>query len=355
MASDVRITGVTKKYKNVTAVDNLTLAIPEGEFVSILGPSGCGKTTTLRIIAGLAEADAGEVYIGGTDVTSVPPYRRNIGMVFQDYALFPHMTVRDNVAFGLRMRKIPAAKAHEKADEMLALVHLSGMGERRPNQLSGGQQQRVALARALAIEPSVLLLDEPLSNLDLKLRQEMRVELRRIQRRVGTTAVFVTHDQGEALSLSDRVIVMNQGRVEQEGNPVSLYENPRTRFVAAFLGDANFFRGQLNGGLVLSDGIMLEPRCGDANTGGKEVAVLVRPEKIRIGTEPTDGVNTAIGVIDSLTYLGSQTRYYIQLRTGRIVTVDSVETRVYSEGTEVTLAWSRNDCIVVKEDAIDAE
>jgi len=350
MPAEVSLVGVTKRFAEVTAVEDLTLTVREGEFVSILGPSGCGKTTTLRMIAGLAEPTEGKVYIGGRDVSKVPPHRRNIGMVFQDYALFPHMTTRDNIAFGLRMRKVHQKKAYEKAEEMLDLVHLPGLGDRLPSHLSGGQQQRVALARALAIEPTVLLLDEPLSNLDLKLRQEMRVELRRIQRKVGITAIFVTHDQGEALSLSDRVVVMNTGRIEQEGDPVSLYENPRTRFVASFLGDANFFRGPVEGGYVRDEGLRLQPQGGLDGRDGETVTVLVRPEKMVIQTERSEAPNTARGVVESYTYLGALTRYYVQLPTGRLIVADSVETRVHPEGSEVTLLWAAEDCIRVKED-----
>ena len=353
LAHEVSLVNVTKKFGEVVAVNNLSLNIQEGEFVSILGPSGCGKTTTLRMIAGLTRPNLGKVYIDKKDVSNLPHYKRNIGMVFQDYALFPHMSVRDNIAFGLYTRKIPKDKAQKRVDEMLDLVQLYGVGDRQPNQLSGGQQQRVALARALAIEPNVLLLDEPLSNLDLKLRQEMRVELRRIQRKVGTTAIFVTHDQVEALALSDRIAVMNQGYVVQAENPVKLYEYPNTRFVASFLGDTNFFSGRIEGDVIDVKGVKLKPRGGIDGQKGEKITVIVRPEKIKIRVEPTNiTTNMASGVVESHTYLGTLTRYYIQLEKAWVVIVDSVDTKVYPEGSKVILTWSVENCIQVKEEVL---
>src|SRR5262249_55034250 len=236
---------LVKRGGGSRGVDGVEVGVPPGELVAPLGPSGCGKTTTLRIVAGFERPDAGRVRIQGTDVTAAPPYRRDTGMVFQHYALFPHMTVRENVGFGLRMRGVDRSEAATRVREALALVSLSGLEGRYPRQLSGGQQQRVALARALVIRPPLLLLDEPLSSLNAKLRQEMRLEVRAIQRRVGITALFVTHDQEEALSLADRVAVISQGRVEQVGTPVEVYEHPRTAFVAGFIGRSNFFRGEI--------------------------------------------------------------------------------------------------------------
>ncbi|MCU0987095.1 MAG: ABC transporter ATP-binding protein, partial [Acetobacteraceae bacterium] len=234
---------LTKRFGSHLAVDHLDLTVGQGEFVSLLGPSGCGKTTTLQMIAGFVEPSGGRILLGGTDLAGVAPARRGLGIVFQSYALFPHMTVAENVAFGLEMRRIARAERDRRVRETLALVGLGGFEDRFPRRMSGGQQQRVALARALVIEPSVLLLDEPLSNLDAKLREEMQIELRQIQRRLGTTTVLVTHDQGEAMALSDRVVVMNAGRVEQIAPPHEAYERPATAFVASFLGKTNRLRG----------------------------------------------------------------------------------------------------------------
>jgi putative spermidine/putrescine transport system ATP-binding protein len=239
--SDLRLAGITKRYGAVTAVDGVDLEVRDGEFLTLLGPSGCGKTTTLGLIAGFFPPSAGEIYLKGRPVAGLPPFKRDIGVVFQDYALFPHMTAGENVAFGLRMRNVERAEMDARVKEALDLVQLRGLGERRPLELSGGQRQRVALARALVIRPAVLLLDEPLSNLDLKLREEMRVEIAGLQRRLGITTVFVTHDQGEALVMSDRIAVMNAGRIEQLGRPAEIYERPATRFVAQFIGRMNFF------------------------------------------------------------------------------------------------------------------
>src|SRR5581483_8695886 len=235
------LAGLEKRYGATVAVAGVDLEVREGEFMTLLGPSGCGKTTTLGLIAGFFPPSRGEILVGGRDVAGLPPFRRDIGVVFQDYALFPHLSAADNVAFGLRMRNLPAAEIAARVREALGLVQLSGLGARRPLELSGGQRQRVALARALVIRPTVLLLDEPLSNLDLKLREEMRVEISGLQRRLGIATVFVTHDQGEALTMSDRIAVMRSGRIEQIGAPEDIYERPTTRFVTEFIGRMNFF------------------------------------------------------------------------------------------------------------------
>ena len=240
----LRLVGIEKHYATTVAVAGIDLDVGEGEFVTLLGPSGCGKTTTLALIAGFFPPTAGEIYLKGKPVADLPSFRRDIGVVFQDYALFPHMTAAENVAFGLKMRKVaPSARSRKRVADALDLVQLTGLGERRPLQMSGGQRQRVALARALVVNPTVLLLDEPLSNLDLKLREEMRVEIVAIQRRLGITTVFVTHDQSEALVMSDRIAVMNAGRIEQIGDPADIYERPATRFVAEFIGRMNLFGG----------------------------------------------------------------------------------------------------------------
>jgi spermidine/putrescine ABC transporter ATP-binding subunit len=355
MTLEVQLVNLTKRFGAVTAVDNLSLDIHQGEFISLLGPSGCGKTTTLRMIAGLETQTAGSIYVRGQEVSNVPPYERNIGMVFQDYAVFPHLTVADNVAFGLRRHGVSRDKAGERAQAMLELVRLPEMGERRPSQLSGGERQRVALARALAYEPTVLLLDEPLSNLDLKLRQEMRVELKRIQREVGITTIFVTHDQGEALSLSDRVVVMSAGQIQQIGHPVELYEHPQTGFVASFLGDANFFTGVVSEGYLLVDGAeVVSPEL--SNYEGQEITVLVRSERLKLSAEAPRGPNQVAGTVEAFIYLGSMSRHYVRLDSGKILVVDSLQPghNPFPEGTVVTMSWTPDDCIALKEADTDA-
>jgi spermidine/putrescine ABC transporter ATP-binding subunit len=352
MARAVQLVELTKEFGDVRAVDHLSLDIEEQEFVSLLGPSGCGKTTTLRMIAGLIEATSGRVYIRERDVSNVPPCDRNVGMVFQDYALFPHMTVHQNIAFGLQMHGVAEKEAQARVQEMLDLVHLPGVGDRRPAQLSGGQQQRIALARALAYEPTVLLLDEPLSNLDRKLRQDMRVELKRIQREVGVTTIFVTHDQAEALSLSDRVVVMRAGRIEQVGSPVELYENPRSGYVASFLGDVNFFHGHVKEGrLVGNDLELATPKL--RHYEDQTLTIGVRSEKITVSDAPPSGPNEVSGTVETMIYLGSVRRCYIRLDSGQVITADLYETgcESYGEGSDVTVGWSAVDCIIIEEDA----
>ena len=275
----VQLVGLTRLFGPTRALDGLSIDIQAGEFVAFLGPSGCGKTTALRIIAGLDEADSGEVLVDGKDIGSLPASRRDMGMVFQAYSLFPNMTARNNVAFGLRMRKIDKATRQRRADEMLELVGLGAMADRYPNQLSGGQQQRVALARALAIRPRVLLLDEPLSALDAKVRGELRDEIRRVHQEVGTTTVFVTHDQEEAFTLADRVAVINNGRLQQIGPPTEIYEKPATEFVADFVGLTNRLPGVAGDGLVEVLGDRLPLLDGSAKDG--DVTVLVRPESMQ--------------------------------------------------------------------------
>ncbi|HEU6446233.1 MAG TPA: spermidine/putrescine ABC transporter ATP-binding protein, partial [Gaiellaceae bacterium] len=284
--ADVRLDRVTKEFDGVTAVDEVTLEIPRGSFFALLGPSGCGKTTTLRMIGGFEEPDAGAIYLAGEPVTGLPPYKRDVNTVFQSYALFPHLTIFENVAFGLRRRNVDRKQIAGRVNEILGLVDLPGTEERKPRQLSGGQQQRVALARALVNNPQVLLLDEPLGALDLKLRRQMQIELKRIQTEVGITFVHVTHDQEEAMTMADCVAVMNAGRVEQLGTPADLYENPRTTFVANFLGTSNLIEAEVDtrsgdeivlkaGGCKLS---LPQARCSAPATNGGKVLVGVRPE-----------------------------------------------------------------------------
>ena len=295
----VRVDGVHKRFGDVAAVDGVDLAVGEGEFFTMLGPSGSGKTTLLRIVSGLEHPDRGTVELGGTDVTTRPPYARNVNTVFQDYALFPHMTVAQNVEYGLRVNRSPRAERRQRAERALDMVRLADLGGRKPHELSGGQRQRVALARAIVNEPGVLLLDEPLGALDLKLRQQMQFELKRIQREVGITFVYVTHDQEEALTMSDRVAVFNNGRIEQVGSPLEVYERPATEFVAGFVGVSN---------LVHHDG----------------VPVMIRPEKIWFvaeGEPDPEGAQVERGTIEETAYLGVMTRFLVALDTGDHLTV----------------------------------
>jgi putative spermidine/putrescine transport system ATP-binding protein len=310
--SEVALNGLSKHYGDFYAVREVSLTIADGEFLVLLGPSGCGKTTTLRMIAGFIEPSAGHVRLAGQDVTLLPPWKRNAGMVFQSYALFPHMTVAQNVAFGLEMRKLPRADIGRRVDETLALVRLSGYGGRLPRQLSGGQQQRVALARALAIRPDVLLLDEPLSNLDAKLRQEVRVEIRELQRQLGLTTVMVTHDQEEALTMADRLVVMNEGAVRQVGTQRDLYERPADRFVAGFVGRSTFLAGTIEapdrfrskGGLVLA--------CAGGRAGPAMLAL--RPERVEISAASLAGLdNNLSGTVEFVSYLGALIDIHVRL------------------------------------------
>lgn len=347
--------GVEKTFfsKNETfqAVKQLDLSIGEAEFLSLLGPSGCGKTTTLRMIAGFEEPTAGEILLHGRNMVGVPPYKRDVNTVFQSYALFPHMTVEQNVAFGLERKRIGKAEVRTRVGEMLEIVGLGERGGRRPQQLSGGQQQRVALARALVNRPSALLLDEPLAALDLKLRQAMQVELKRIQRDVGITFVFVTHDQGEALTMSDRIVVMNAGSIEQVGTPQELYERPKTRFVAGFLGTSNIMEGTVTGyddGVAVidagADGRVLVPT--DTAGVGERITISVRPEKIMLSHgEPPSGDRrcTVQGTVSEMVYLGTSNTYEVLLNGGETVTVleqnGSTADATARRGDTVWLSW----------------
>ncbi len=321
---------VSRHYGAVKAVDSVSFEILDGEFFAMLGPSGSGKTTCLRLIAGFEQPTGGVVAIHGKDMAGVPPYDRDVNTVFQDYALFPHMSVAENVAYGLMIKKVPAAERKRRAGDMLEMVKLSGFGDRKPSQLSGGQRQRVALARALVNHPSVLLLDEPLGALDLKLREQMQVELKAIQRQVGITFVYVTHDQGEALSMSDRVAVFNHGKVEQMASPTELYEHPKTEFVAGFVGVSNLLQGAV----------------AQAVTGMAQ-SCSIRPEKIHLaaaGTSAPDGAMRTEGMVESVLYLGANTRFDVRLNAGgHLAVVQQNREGQFSpaQGEVVTLWWNR--------------
>jgi spermidine/putrescine transport system ATP-binding protein len=336
------------------------LTIREGEFFSLLGPSGCGKTTTLRMVAGFEEPTRGQILLYGQDVTDVPPNRRDVNLVFQSYALFPHMSVEDNVAFGLRRRKAPKQEITTRVGEMLELVELAGRERRRPSELSGGQQQRVALARALVNRPRALLLDEPLGALDLKLRQAMQIELKRIQREVGITFVYVTHDQGEALTMSDRLVVMNEGRVEQLGGVHEIYERPRTRFVAGFIGTSNILTGCVR---RLADGVAALDAGADecllvpvdaATRTGEAVELTVRPEKITLRAQRPSGGCALSGTVAEIVYLGTSTSYTVQTRRGESMVVfqqnaASPESAA-DRGDEVWLCWGTDHSYAIPGD-----
>jgi len=307
----LELNSLSKRYGDFFAAKDVTLDVAEGEFLVLLGPSGCGKTTTLRMIAGFVEPTAGSIRIGGEEVTHLPPWRRNTGLVFQNYALFPHLTVAGNVAFGLEMRKVGKAEAEAKVKDALSLVQLDHLADRLPRQLSGGQQQRVALARALVFRPDILLLDEPLSNLDAKLRQEVRVEIRSLQQRLGITTVMVTHDQEEALTMSDRLVVMSEGSVRQVGSQRDLYERPADGFVAGFVGRSSFIRGTMAGETLTSDG-GLSVTCAKTLSGPAMLAL--RPERVFVGDGPIEGVDNSFpGEVTFVSYLGGLIDIHIRI------------------------------------------
>ena len=354
MAADgsvaIALEGVSKGFGETRAVRDVTVAIGEGEFFSLLGPSGCGKTTTLRMIAGFEVPDEGRIVLQGQDVTSVSANRRKVNMVFQQYALFPHMSIYDNVAFGLKVKRVPRSEHSERVHEMLRVVELEGLERRRTRQLSGGQQQRVALARALVNKPAALLLDEPLGALDVKLRKQMQFELKRIQAELGTTFVYVTHDQEEALAMSDRIAVMNGGRVEQIGSPREIYEHPETAFVADFIGSLNALEievGELVGSYALArlgEYERVVVPVGSTVRVGDAVRIAVRPERVLMGRTNgpvPDGGSRLDGTIAEIVYLGMYTQFHVDTRLGRVVchrladeSLDAFET-----GSPVALTW----------------
>ena len=365
---DVRLVDVVKKFGEAVAVDHINLEVEDGEFFSLLGPSGCGKTTTLRMIGGFEAPTSGLIELQGQDVTWLPPYKRNVNTVFQNYALFPHLTIYENVAFGLRRKGVKDSEVKGRVKDMLALVELAGFEARRPTQISGGQAQRVALARALINKPAVLLLDEPLGALDLKLRKQMQVELKRIQQEVGITFIYVTHDQEEAMTMSDRIAVMNKGRYEQLGEPEVLYERPTTRFVAGFLGVSNLLSGAVEG----NDGTYAAVRLADDTRvraprvlvgDNANVSVGVRPEKIRLHdakAERPAGHNHMSGVVRDASYLGVSTQYLVEARGGARITVyeqnveRATKAELWSPGESVQLTWSPDHTFVVADEVASA-
>jgi spermidine/putrescine ABC transporter ATP-binding subunit len=354
-AKKVILENVSVQYGSVSALNNISLQIKPGELISLLGPSGCGKTTLLRAIAGFVSLTTGEIFIGEEPCTDLPPSKRNLGMVFQDYALFPHMTVDRNVAFGLKMRGVPLEERHPAVKKVLAMLSLDGLEERYPRQLSGGQQQRVALARALVVEPGVLLLDEPLAALDKKLREEMQIELRSLQKRIGITTIFVTHDQEEALTLSDRVVVLEKGRIVQVGTPVEVYESPQSKFSGLFVGKSNFIEGKV---ISCAEG---ETVCDVSGIGrvtvkptagvGTQAQFILRPEKVRLSREKPLHLekNCVYGKIEHLVYLGMITEYHLKTDQGfgLVATVLNVNqsTQKFEIGESIWATWSSEDFI----------
>ena len=347
--ADIRLENLTKRFDDVIAVDRLSLEVDRGRFFALLGPSGCGKTTTLRMIGGFEEPTSGTIELGGRDVSGLPPYKRDVNTVFQSYALFPHLTIFENVAFGLRRRKVKGDELRQRVGEALELVGLGGLDRRKPRQLSGGQQQRIALARALVNHPRVLLLDEPLGALDLKLRKEMQLELKRIQHDVGITFVHVTHDQEEAMTMADQIVIMNGGRIEQLGTPSELYEHPRTAFVAGFLGVSNL----LSGTVAAEDRVRLEDGTEvivpQGALGGRRGAVRigVRPEKLRLdGAE----ANSLSGTVVESAYIGVSTQYIVETPAGAVtvyVQNDRPGLNGVAPGDRLTVAWSPESTFVV--------
>jgi len=342
-AATVRLERLSKSFDGIQrAVDNVDLAIDAGEFFALLGPSGCGKTTTLRMIAGFETPDEGRIHVGGADVTDVPVHRRNLGMIFQSYALFPHRTVAENVAFGLRMRGLPRRDIAEAVTRALKQVALAGYETRRPAQLSGGEQQRVALARALVVRPPVLLCDEPLGALDRKLRQSMQFELKQLQKDLGVTLIFVTHDQEEAMAMADRIAVMNAGRIEQAGTPAEIYGRPRTRFVADFIGEINLFAGAWrDGAFCLTSGAAL-PAAGRGRSGPGTIAV--RPERMRFVPA---GEAVFSGAIESANYLGGHVLYRVAASGAKLLVRETAALRPV--GASVGVSWSGADAVVLED------
>jgi spermidine/putrescine transport system ATP-binding protein len=351
----VELVDLTKEFADFVAVKELNLAVDDGHFFALLGPSGCGKTTTLRMIGGFEEPTSGSVRLHGEDVTGLKPYRRPVNTVFQSYALFPHLTIYENVAFGLRRLKVDTSEVSRRVGEVLELVQLTGRERQRPRQLSGGQQQRVALARALVNHPRVLLLDEPLGALDLKLRKEMQIELKRIQQEVGITFIHVTHDQEEAMTMADTIAVMHGGRIERMGHPDEIYEDPRTAFVAGFLGASNLMIANVvspdQGKLALGDGtpVWIDPRR--LMNGAKTVSVGVRPEKLHLSApdSPLEAPNRVVGIVTDASFTGASTQYLVDTQQiGEVaVTIQNLGDRRFRANDPVTVGWYPEHCFLV--------
>jgi len=346
---DLILKNLTKSYGDFSAVDDLSLVIPKGSFFALLGPSGCGKTTTLRMVAGLEEPTSGSIFVGETDITDMKPYRRPVNTVFQNYALFPHLTIFENIAFGLRRRGITEAEVKTAVDKVLNLIELPQLATRKPNQLSGGQQQRIAVARAIVNRPALLLLDEPLGALDLKLRRQMQIELKWIQTEIGITFVHVTHDQEEAMTMADTIAVMNKGKIEQMGTPEELYDSPKTSFVANFLGQSNLIPGEVSGSdgdnlIVDLFGTKVAVPKARSSARGNSALVGVRPEKFRIAAEgkSTHGNVLTGGVVSDVSYIGVSTQYQVEMPWGKEVMVfeqNDDEEEMLRKGAKVVLSW----------------
>jgi spermidine/putrescine transport system ATP-binding protein len=351
-AAAVDLRDVTLAYGNFVAVKDVSLSIRKGEFVTLLGPSGCGKTTILRSIAGLVQPTGGEINVAGRRIDNIPIHKRNIGLVFQNYALFPHKTIFDNIAFGLKYRNVERSEIARKVTRALEMVRLPGVEKKLPSEMSGGQQQRIALARAIVIEPDVLLLDEPLSALDANLREEMRTELKIIQREVGITTIFVTHDQDEALAMSDRIVVMNKGLIEQVGTPEEVYRRPESRFVASFLGQSNLLPGRIAGivdGLAtvrLDKGNDIAAAAPASVKDGAAVTAIVRAQKVVLGPPERAGLK---GRIISTSYLGGSAAYFVDMGGITLQSIATIDDRVWREGEEVSIAIAPADVLLLDE------
>jgi iron(III) transport system ATP-binding protein len=359
----VSLRGLTKKFTDAAAVDELHLEIGNGEFVSLLGPSGCGKTTTLRLLAGFLQPDAGEIYVDGKLVSSaahlVPPERRNMSMIFQSYAVWPHMTVAQNVAYGLKFKKLSRHEIDAKVTKLLGVVHLAELKDRYSAELSGGQQQRVALARALVVEPQILLMDEPLSNLDANLREEMRFEIRRLHEEFKITTVYVTHDQAEAMATSDRIAVLDRGRLIQVGRPAEIFDAPKTRFVAEFVGKANILTGRMDsdGALLLADGVKIRVNSAGGSSPSGEVFVCLRPHNIMLVAGETtardladQGYNLFSGTIRRSIYFGDAVDYTIELTSRAALRIIAPASQRFEPGQTIHAAAHRDHCVVVRDD-----
>jgi putative spermidine/putrescine transport system ATP-binding protein len=342
--AELQLEGLARRYGATVAVARVDLAVAPGELLALLGPSGCGKTTTLRMVAGFVEPSEGRIRLRGADITATPPHRRDTGMVFQSYALFPHLTVAENIGFGLARRGVPKAEAAQRVARMIALLKLDGLEKRLPRQLSGGQQQRVAVGRALVINPAVVLLDEPFSNLDALLREGTRIELRRLQTELGLTTLFVTHDQAEAMAISDRIAVMNAGRIEQLGTPREVYERPATRFVAGFIGRANLLDVPREGKLASSDGIALDAPA-------RAATYVLRPERIALEEAAGEGPNRAAGVVEVLSFLGTGVQAVLRLPGGRALLVEGPAALAdrFRPGSPATARWTPGDLTPIPE------